>query len=165
MQLTTEQTEIVKKWVEDGAGLSEVQRRINEEFGLPLTYMDTRFLVLDIGASIKDKEPPKPKETPKTMPQQEDKLPMPSDDMAEPEPEDFEAIPQASVSVTLDKIVRAGALASGTVTFSNNVVVSWLLDRMGRLAFTKSSDPNYQPTQEELEAFQMELQTRLSQGY
>ncbi len=68
------------------------------------------------------------------------------------------------VKVELDRVVRAGALASGSVTFSDGVTGSWYLDRMGRLGLTKVSKPDYQPSREDLEAFQMALQEKLAQG-
>jgi hypothetical protein len=70
--------------------------------------------------------------------------------------------PASKVSVTLDKVVRAGAMMSGTVTFSDGVEGGWMLDRFGRLALTKISKPDYQPTEADLEAFQLELQSKLS---
>ena len=65
MQLTNEQTEAVRAWLADGASLYEVQTRLKEQFGVEMTYLDVRLLVLDIGASVKDKPEPKAKEEPK----------------------------------------------------------------------------------------------------
>ena len=64
MELTNEQRQAVRKWVADGAGLSEVQKRLKDELGLSMTYMDVRFLVLDLGAKVKDKPAPKPAKPP-----------------------------------------------------------------------------------------------------
>lgn len=55
MQFTQEQKAEIAAWVEDGASLAEVQRRIRGEFGVQLTYMEVRLLVLDIGATPKEK--------------------------------------------------------------------------------------------------------------
>jgi hypothetical protein len=69
-----------------------------------------------------------------------------------------------NVTVELDRVVRAGAIASGSVTFSDGVTGSWYVDQMGRLGITKVSKPGYQPSREDIEAFQMELQTKLAGG-
>lgn len=170
MELTSEQKAAVAKWVADGEGLGEVQRRIKDEFGVEMTYMDVRFLVLDIGATVKDKEEPKPAQpTPQPAPQADgedlDEAADAADASADAADGDLAASdgePAAKVSVTLDKVVRAGAMMSGTVTFSDGVEGGWMLDRLGRLALTKISQPGYQPTDADLEAFQLELQAKLS---
>lgn len=170
MNLSQEQLSQVASWVGDGAGLSEVQRRIHDEFGVKMTYMEVRFLVLDIGAAVKDKEEPRPKEPAPAAPQVEDGD-TPADEAA-PDPDGMppDAAPQdapdplgaSNVSVELDKIVRAGAAMSGTVTFSDGVTGSWILDAYGRLALTKVSQPGYQPSAKDLQSFQLELQRKLS---
>jgi hypothetical protein len=175
--LDDRQKNAVRKWAADGAGLSEIQRRIKDEFGISMTYMDVRFLMLDIDAVVKDKPEPK---TPPPAPSAA------SADAGEAPRQDGEgalddnladgAAPAAGeegytppgmdgdVKVELDRVVRAGALASGSVTFSDGVTGSWYLDRMGRLGLTKVSKPDYQPSREDLEAFQMALQDKLAQG-
>ena len=178
MELTSEQKAQIVQWVEEGAGLGEVQRRIREEFGAHMTYMEVRFLVLDIGASVKDKEEPKPKTPPPAEPQEPQDYPEPPDsqelpgDTDIPDGQDAPGSPAdapdplgaAKVSVELDKVVRAGAAMSGSVTFSDGVTGSWILDAYGRLALTKVSKPGYQPTRADLEAFQLRLQSLLG-GY
>lgn len=171
MALNEEQLAAVRQWVEDGAGLNDVQRRIQEEFGVTMTYMDVRFLVLDIGATIKDKETPTPAEPEPEISDaktevsaSQEEAPLSADEAQEIIPEDDEPKMPTRVSVTLDKVVRAGAMMSGTVTFSDGVVGSWMLDRMGRLALTKISQPGYQPSDIDLEAFQLELQAKLQAG-
>ena len=186
--LTAEQTAAVRRWLDEGAGLDEVQSRLKDEFGLSMTYMDVRFLVLDIGAEVKDKELPKAAEKPAAPAGAADgSFASPAgsgpDDGVATEDEDFTNAPQGAdgdvadeapsadgdasagkVSVSLDKVVQVGAMMSGTVTFSDGVVGNWMLDRFGRLALTKVSQPGYQPSDADLAAFQMELQSKLS-GY
>ena len=167
------QKDAVRGWVAEGAGLSDVQRRLQEEFGISMTYMDVRFLVLDLNAQVQDKPEPVEK---KPAPPQQEAVPaedavadgLPPEDGAAPAEDEGYTPPEfadAHVSVELDRVVRAGALASGSVTFSDGVTGSWYLDRMGRLGLTKVSKPDYQPTQADLEAFQMELQAKLQAGY
>ena len=47
MKLAPEQTQAVKSWIAAGASIADVQKRLNDEFKVSLTYMDTRFLILD----------------------------------------------------------------------------------------------------------------------
>lgn len=173
MELTLEQKAAVGHWVEEGARLADVQRRIHDEFGVQLTYMEVRLLVLDIGATPKDKPAPAaPADasqpdgqgsldptsatTPAGVgPQALDEA---DDDLGAPEPPPL----GGSVTVELDKVVRAGAAMSGTVTFSDGVTGSWILDAYGRLGITKVSKPGYQPSNADVSAFQLELQRKLS---
>lgn len=178
MQLNQDQKTRISEWLDGGASLGEVQRRIRDEFGVHMTYMEVRLLVLDIGATVKDKEEPKkPEPAPAPLGGAEDAggVPEPVDGDIGPdadgEPGDGMAAPAgdgpaaSNVSVELDKIVRAGAAMSGTVTFSDGVTGSWVLDRYGRLGLTKVSKADYQPSAQDLQAFQIELQRRLSAGY
>ena len=178
--LTAEQTAAVRRWVEEGAGLNDVQRRLKDEFGISMTYMDVRFLVLDIGAEVKDKEPPKAAEKPAAPAAGDapfaqsaadggdedfaDAPPGGDDGLADETPAGDGDASSGKVSVSLDKVVQVGAMMSGTVTFSDGVSGNWILDRFGRLALTKVSQPGYQPSDADLAAFQMELQSKLS-GY
>ena len=178
--LNDSQKDMVRQWAAEGAGLSEIQRRIKEEFGISMTYMDVRFLMLDLHADVKDK--PEPKEgTPSpskgvsapASDDGEDETPLednsetvkPSNGQTDDEdgytPSDLDG---GNVTVELDRVVRAGAMASGSVTFSDGVTGSWYLDQMGRLGITKVSKPGYQPSREDIEAFQMELQAKLAGG-
>ena len=45
MNLTEAQRQRVTAWIAEGAKLGEIQNRLGVEFGLRLTYMDTRLLV------------------------------------------------------------------------------------------------------------------------
>ncbi len=72
-------------------------RQLKEEFGHTLTYMDTRFLILDLGIELI--EEPKPAE------KKEEEKPAPE--------------PTGTVVVTMDTLTLPGALVSGKVTFSD----------------------------------------------
>ena len=179
--LNDSQKDMVRQWAAEGAGLSEIQRRIKDEFGISMTYMDVRFLMLDLHADVKDKPEPTSGEEGTGKREQgagnreegtgdDSQTVKPSngqtaeDDQSEEDgytPPDMEG---GNVKVELDRVVRAGAIASGSVTFSDGVTGSWYVDQMGRLGITKVSKPGYQPSREDIEAFQMELQTKLSSG-
>ena len=182
--LNDSQKDMVRQWAAEGAGLSEIQRRIKDEFGISMTYMDVRFLMLDLHADVKDKPEPKSGEqgTGKREQGTGNREEGPGDDSqteaeiasgeqgtgnGEESEEDGYTPPDmegGNVKVELDRVVRAGAIASGSVTFSDGVTGSWYLDQMGRLGITKVSKPGYQPSREDIEAFQMELQAKLSSG-
>src|SRR5450759_5395842 len=53
MQLNDTQKDAVRKWIAEGCGLTEIQKRLNDEFKLTVTFLDLRFLVLDLGLTIK----------------------------------------------------------------------------------------------------------------
>jgi len=85
----------------------------------------------------------------------------PSDEFSEDEefPEEQD-IPgrTSSVSLTVDKVtLLPGALASGTVTFSDGVTGKWVVDNYGRPGFTEISKPGYRPNPADAQAFMQEL--------
>jgi len=43
-------------WVNEGMGLSDIQKKINDDFGIVMTYMDVRFLVDDLDLDLIDEE-------------------------------------------------------------------------------------------------------------
>jgi hypothetical protein len=158
MTLTDEQKAAVAGWIEAGAGVSDVQTRLREEFQISLTYLDTRLLVDDLKVAFKEPEPPAPE-------------PKPEDGADEFPPEEDELLPQppvpggGSVKVTIDQITKPSALISGRVTFSDGESAEWMLDQMGRLSLNPSKI-GYRPTEKDVLAFQMELQRLArSQGY
>jgi hypothetical protein len=155
MSLTDEQKAAVAGWIEAGASLSDVQKRLREEFQIALTYLDTRLLVDDLKVTFKEPEPePIPAEAAALPPEEDEFLPpLPS------------APGGGSVSVTIDQITKPSALISGRVTFSDGETADWLLDQMGRLSLNPSK-LGYRPTEKDVLAFQMELQRLArSQGY
>ena len=50
--LSSEQVEMVKKWVAEGAQMADLQNRLKDDFGFNVTYMDTRFLSLDLALNF-----------------------------------------------------------------------------------------------------------------
>lgn len=156
MSLTDAQKAAVAGWIEAGASLSDVQKRLREEFQIALTYLDTRLLVDDLKVTFKEPEPSEPE-------------PIPAEAALPPEEDEFLPPPPApgggAVSVTIDQITKPNALISGRVTFSDGETAEWLLDQMGRLSLNPSK-LGYRPTEKDILAFQMELQRLArSQGY
>ena len=69
-QLSQEQIDALKKRAAEGATLSDLQLQIKEDFDISITYMDTRFLILDLGIELLEepKEEPKEEEKPAAVP-------------------------------------------------------------------------------------------------
>ena len=71
MQITPEQEALVRAWAADGATLSDIQTRLADECGVRLSYLDTRFLLLDLKVDLVErtkKEPPPPAAAPAATP-------------------------------------------------------------------------------------------------
>ncbi|NDV63245.1 hypothetical protein G0Q06_12335 [Puniceicoccales bacterium CK1056] len=134
MSLTDEQKSSVAAWIREGASLSDVQKRLETEMDVRITYMDLRFLVDDLDLEIKAVGP----------------------QFDDPKVEEVGSAQAGKVSVTLDKVTRPDALVSGQVTFSDGVSAQWHLDQMGRLSLN-AKQPGYKPSQEDLQDFQNEL--------
>lgn len=179
MSLTPEQKQAVASWVVAGDSLSQVQKKLLEQFKLSLTYRDVRFLVDDLDLTLKDAAPkidasdvtkvPAPAAAP-TGPAPGAAPGEPADAGDEPEVEDFPGEPPAgggSVSVAVDKVTLIpGAIASGSVTFSDGVTGKWIVDHQGRPGFTQISQPGYRPSAADGQAFIQQLSMALQrQGY
>jgi hypothetical protein len=190
MSLSPEQKQAVAAWIAAGDNLSTVQQKLAAEFKISLTYRDVRFLVDDLNLELKD---PAPKvdasdvsKTPAPVgggPASRAPRPAPGEPAekrglfeklkekvgmgAEPA-EDLPAAPPAGpggVTLELDRLVRPGFMASGTVAFSDGVSGKWALDQMGRLML-ETPQKGYKPSQEDVMSFQRELQAQLQrQGY
>ncbi len=61
MELTDLQKAKVKQWVSEGVSLSDIQKILRQNLIQKLTFMDVRFLVLDLDVEIK--RPQKKQET------------------------------------------------------------------------------------------------------
>jgi hypothetical protein len=139
-KLSPEQVAALKQRAAEGATMSDLQRHLKEEYGFTLTYMDTRFLVLDLGIELI--------EEPKTVAKEEEKL-----------------VPVATgvVSVTMDTLTLPGALVSGKVTFSDGETAIWMLDQTGRPGLDPDT-PGYRPTQEDIMEFQKQLRALIEKS-
>ncbi len=88
----------------------------------------------------------------------------PEADLADSEADPEDALPSgaSTVTVTIDKVTLIpGALAAGTVTFSDGVTGKWMIDQQYRPGFTEISQPGYRPTPEDAQAFMQELSLQL----
>ena len=138
-QLSDDQKNAIRQWAEDGATMADIQKQMNEQWQIRVTYMDTRFLILDLGITLK----PEVKEEPKKE---------------EPVLDEAEAV--GGVQVTQDEIVIPGMMFSGKVRFSDGEKALWYVDNTGRLGLDPDT-AGYRPVQEDILAFQNELKQML----
>lgn len=145
-QLSEEQKTSLHRWAAEGATIADLQNRLKEEWNLGMTYMDARFLVLDLGIEIKPAEEG-------------------SEEVGESEKAEGEdPLPEAtgSVSVTMDSIAVPGALVSGRVTFSDGQGAIWMLDQQGRPGLDPDT-AGYRPNEGDISEFQLQLSELIKQ--
>jgi hypothetical protein len=179
MTLSPEQKTAVASWVAAGDNLSAIQKKLSEQFKISLTYRDVRFLVDDLNLELKDAAPKvdatditkvpsarpaaeKSAEKKGFLDKAREKLGLAKDDSAA-ELDDLPA-GASTVTVSVDKVtLLPGALAGGTVTFSDGVTGKWVVDQSGRPGFTEISKPGYRPSPADAQAFMQELSLALQQ--
>jgi hypothetical protein len=145
MNLDDTQRQKVAAWIEEGLKLAEIQKRLESELGLRMTYLEVRLLVDDL--KLKPKDPPPPL---KPAPKPEDAL----SPLSPPLPA------LGKVNVTVDQLARPGALVSGKVKFSDGKTAEWVLDQAGRLGLVPS-EKGYKPPAADVQEFQIALQQEL----
>ncbi|MCW1921396.1 hypothetical protein OKA05_02460 [Luteolibacter arcticus] len=131
-KLSEDQKSALHQWAAEGASIADLQKRLKDDFDIGITYMDARFLVLDLGIEL---------------------LEAPKDEKPEEAPK---PVPTGTVEVTMDGLALPGALVSGKVTFSDGESAIWMLDHHGRPGL----DPDragYRPSQEDVINFQKQL--------
>ncbi len=140
-KLTPDQIDHLRQRAAKGATMSDLQRDLKEEFGHTLTYMDTRFLILDLGIELI--------EEPKAAEKKEEEKPAP--------------VPTGAVTVTMDTLTLPGALVSGKVTFSDGETAIWMLDQSGRPGLDPDT-PGYRPNQQDIQEFQIQLRALIEKS-
>ncbi len=181
MTLSPEQKQSVAAWVAAGDNLSIIQKKLIQEFKLSMTYMDVRFLVDDLNLALKDPAPKADTDLGKApaggpaapgrgaekkgfFDKAKEKLGLGAEPEAagEPAEDDFPDAAGGAVSLTVDKVtLLPGAVASGTVTFSDGVTGKWMVDNYGRPGFTEISRPGYRPSPGDAQEFMQELNLAL----
>jgi hypothetical protein len=120
--------------------MSDLQRRLKEEYAIGITYMDTRMLVLDLGITLQETAKP-----------------------TEPVLAATPLVATGEVSVTMDHLALPGALVSGKVTFSDGETGVWMLDQTGRPGLDPDT-AGYRPTQEDIVEFQHQLRALIQKS-
>jgi hypothetical protein len=166
MNLDEAQKRTVAAWIADGLKVSDIQKRLDVELGVRLTYMEVRLLLDDLRLvpkeqpqRIGEKQLGQLAQAPAPVPAAKDSLPKVPGRTAPAAAEEPKPGP-GKVSVSVDAVTQPGTLVSGTVTFSDGHLASWYLDQAGRLGLA-AKQPGYRPSPEDIEDFQFELQNEL----
>ncbi len=137
----------IKAWAAEGTDLNGIQKRLQSEFDLHLTFMEVRFLMLDHGIDLTAESEQTPE---KKSPDRQE------------EAQDVETEEQGSkVRVELDDLQLPGTLLSGKAHFPGGAEGAWQIDRLGRFGWSKLTGT---PSPEEMQSFQQELTSMLSRA-
>jgi len=173
--LTDEQKNQVQNWCAEGLDLAAIQDKMDAEFGVRLTYLDTRMLIADLGSvagtSERELERQKAKEKEQAAKEAAEaeaqaaaagapEQPLGPVGAGNELPPEAAPAGQGSVSVSVAAVTPPGMLVAGTVTFSDGKQSEWYLDQTGRLGLNPT-DPDHKPSEADLIAFQRELQSTL----
>lgn len=141
--ITPAQLSQLQAWATEGLDLNEMQKKINGELGLSATYMEARFLLMDLGIDLHSPE----KQTSPAPAALTPEAPLPTP-------------ASGTTVVSVDEITPPHALISGKVTFKSGVKGSWDIDKMGRVNWEPTSG---EPTEDDLKEFEKELQKVIRQ--
>ena len=150
-QPSNEQKCEIARWVTDGMGLSDIQKKINLDFAVVMTYMDVRFLVDDLDLTLVDEEDETVTEESPDSDAPEGTAP-PTDENA--------TTGSGGVQVELNTVNPPGAMASGSVVFSDGERKTWMVDQTGRLGLSGGKE-DYNPSEGDIVEFQKELDLAL----
>ena len=171
MDLSPSQKESVQKWAPEGASIAQIQNLLKEEFSIGMTYMDVRFLVDDLGVVYSDKKDDKEngdggstQEAIEEGASNQDNFESNSNlNGEEADLGSTETAESGAVFVDVDAVIRPGSLVSGTVRFSDGVSLGWQLTSTGQLGLIPGEDPEYRPSNSDIQSFQSQLQAVLKQ--
>ncbi len=175
MQVTEDQKKTIGEWIQSGADLGKIQQSLKEEFGLNLTYLDTRFLLGDLGLEVIQEEEQEVIDPEESISEEKDSSEISNEEEPESKSEEEESLPDdpekeevnenenrtANVNLTVDSLTQPQCVISGKVTFSDGKDAAWYIDQIGRLGLNPDEE-GYSPTQDDLAVFQSELRDVLS---
>ena len=129
--------------------LSEIQSLVNEKFNTKMTFMDIRILASELEMDWQRREEEEKAAAVQAENEEENK--------ENSENNDAEASKApGKTTVELNKIVRPGALASGSVHFASGVYAEWYIDNNGRLGLDKVVGGR--PSEQDIADFQTEME-------
>jgi len=172
MDVTDEQKRRISQWIDEGAQLADIQRRLAQDENVHLTYMEVRFLVDDLKLTPRDVEKSEAavamgtqatsaSAAPHMSPASGGSASKPAGTPGAQVAPFAEPTAGGKVSVSVDEITRAGALVSGNVTFSDGKKAAWYLDQLGRLGMV-AEEQGYRPPPADVSEFQLALEKELT---
>lgn len=165
-----ERDAFILKSLNQGQSLSDVQKGLEEQFDIRMTYLELRMIADELDVDWKKQDKPAPVKKAE-LEDENSATPQPEDawedgegeaDLDEASGDDVPPDGGGKTKVTVSKLVRPGAALSGDVEFSSGAKGDWYVDNMGRLGFNPAEGSG-QPNQNDLQEFQKELQKTL--GY
>lgn len=138
--------------IAEGISLSDIQNEVNEKFQLSMTYMDIRILAAGLDIDWQAKAAAKAEEEKK----EEENAP------EEAVPEEAPVETDGKTVVEISKLMRPGTALSGSVKFASGSTADWYIDQTGRLGLENLV--GNQPTQEDIQQFQVELEKAVYGG-
>ena len=148
---------IVASLLNKGVSLSDIQKQLQNEHAVKMTFLGLRLIASEIESVdwSKQKADMAAKKAEDKAKEEAEKKALESEN-GEEEVEDG-----GKTVVEVSKLTRPGAVANGSVKFASGATADWILDQYGRLGLDK---PQGEPTKEDLKEFQAELQKLLSHG-
>lgn len=141
-KLSDEQLNRVREWAAQGVDLNGIQKNLQAECGVHLTYMEVRFLLLDHGIEIASE-------------------PAPAEQAESPQEQQQPTGPATTgkVQVSMDELQIPGTMFSGKATFPGGAHGAWQIDQLGRFGWSELTG---QPSPEEMTEFQQALTSLFS---
>lgn len=140
---------IIGKLLQDGEQLGQILKILEKEYQQSMTFLELRLLA----SEIEDIDWAKTEEADKEADQETADQKLGS--------EETEESTDGKTVVEVNRLTRPGVVMHGSVKFASGAKADWILDQMGRLGFEKTDG---QPTPEDLQEFQEELQKSLGGG-
>ena len=140
--------------IAEEVSLSDIQNEVNAKFNLSLTYMDIRILASTLDIDWQAKAAAKAEEAKKEAEEAAAEEEVPAEAPADDAP--------GQTVVEISKLMRPGTALSGSVKFASGSTADWYIDQNGRLGLENLVGS--QPTQEDIQQFQVELEKAVYGG-
>ena len=137
---------IIKGHLDEDLTLNEIHKILADQHSVKMTFMELRLLSSEIEDMDWGKFDPKVEK---------------DDDDEDETPKEPEIL--SGTQIEISKIQRPGAMVSGSVTFISGLKGEWHIDSMGQLGLNMA-DEDAQPTEEDMQDFQMELRRKIQGG-
>lgn len=136
---------IVAKHLNEGQTLNDIHKILSDEHSVKMTFMELRLLSSEIEDMDWSQFDPKKEE-----PEEDENS----------EVNEVSGEVQSGTQIEMNKVQRPGAMMSGSVVFLSGVKGEWVIDQYGSLDLGLE-DENQQPTEEDMEDFQITLRQKL----